>query len=205
MRWSKVGARACLFKAPGCIWNSFTHSEGTSLPRWNEQKRKGEGKVGGKKCRHNWVSVRSDVVVAGKLASLIGGWSHLSTVILPPEVPCYFFTCSFTSTGTFLLLKFYVVVSCNFTPSVIPSYFYYILDLRSYVYYIKEIPCYFLLSWVLPPHTWLQGRFINLQISYVDSGFTSQPGPSGMRNFIPVRYGTVFLQNPGIPVFFGTV
>jgi len=26
-----------------------------------------------------------------------------------------------------------------------------------------------------------------------------------MRNFIPVRYGTVFLQNPGIPVFFGTV
>ena len=30
-------------------------------------------------------------------------------------------------------------------------------------------------------------------------------GPSGMRNFIPVRYGTVFLQNPGIPVFFGTV
>ena len=31
------------------------------------------------------------------------------------------------------------------------------------------------------------------------------PGPSGMRNFIPVRYGTVFLQNPGIPVFFGTV
>jgi len=32
-----------------------------------------------------------------------------------------------------------------------------------------------------------------------------QAGPSGMRNFIPVRYGTVFLQNPGIPVFFGTV
>ena len=30
-------------------------------------------------------------------------------------------------------------------------------------------------------------------------------GPSGMRNFIPVRYGTVFLQNTGIPVFFGTV
>ena len=26
-----------------------------------------------------------------------------------------------------------------------------------------------------------------------------------MRNFIPVRYGTVFLQNPGIPVFFGMV
>ena len=26
-----------------------------------------------------------------------------------------------------------------------------------------------------------------------------------MRNFIPVRYGTVFLQNPGIPVLFGTV
>ena len=33
----------------------------------------------------------------------------------------------------------------------------------------------------------------------------SGPGPSGMRNFTPVRYGTVFLQNPGIPVFFGTV
>ena len=33
----------------------------------------------------------------------------------------------------------------------------------------------------------------------------SWAGPSGMRNFIPVRYGTVFLQNPGIPVFFGTV
>ena len=33
----------------------------------------------------------------------------------------------------------------------------------------------------------------------------SRPGSSGMRNFIPVRYGTVFLQNPGIPVFFGTV
>ena len=31
------------------------------------------------------------------------------------------------------------------------------------------------------------------------------PGPSGMRNFIPIRYGTIFSQNPGIPVFFGTV
>ena len=28
---------------------------------------------------------------------------------------------------------------------------------------------------------------------------------SGMRNIIPVRYSTVFLQNPGIPAFFGTV
>ena len=30
-------------------------------------------------------------------------------------------------------------------------------------------------------------------------------GPSGMRNIIPVWYSTVFLKNPGIPVFFGTV
>ena len=37
------------------------------------------------------------------------------------------------------------------------------------------------------------------------SGNEWSAGPSGMRNFVPVRYGTVFLQNPGILVFFGTV
>ena len=41
--------------------------------------------------------------------------------------------------------------------------------------------------------------------NWADQFFQPAPGPSGMRNFIPVRYGTVFLQNPGIPVFFGTV
>ena len=37
------------------------------------------------------------------------------------------------------------------------------------------------------------------------SSYSPWPGLSGMRNFIPVRYGTVFFQNPGIPVLFGTV
>ena len=89
MRWSKVWARACLFKAPGCILNSFTHSEGTSLVETSKKGKEGKS-WRGKKCRHNWVCVRSDVVVAGKLATLIGGWSHLSTGVSPPEVPCYF-------------------------------------------------------------------------------------------------------------------
>ena len=56
----------------------------THLPRWNEQKRekeaarkrweKGRKRWEGwrKKWRHNWVCVRSDVVVAGSLATLIG-------------------------------------------------------------------------------------------------------------------------------------
>ena len=39
----------------------------------------------------------------------------------------------------------------------------------------------------------------------VKSWLVCWSGPSGMRNFIPVRYGTVFLLNSGIPVFFGTV
>ena len=32
----------------------------------------------------------------------------------------------------------------------------------------------------------------------------SQPGPSILRNFNPGIFGTGFLQNPGIPGFFGT-
>ena len=46
-----------------------------ALPSLVETSKKGkEGKSWRrKKCRHNWVCVRSDVVVAGKLATLIGG------------------------------------------------------------------------------------------------------------------------------------
>ena len=45
----------------------------------------------------------------------------------------------------------------------------------------------------------------SLWLSIVQQEGAWVAGPSGMRNFIPVRYNTVFLQNPGIPVFFGTV
>ena len=35
-------------------------------------------------------------------------------------------------------------------------------------------------------------------------GQVSLPGPSVLRNFNPGIFGTGFLQNPGIPGFFGT-
>ena len=59
-------------------------------------------------------------------------------------------------------------------------------------------------SFLAPSHI---SRFIGSSVTLSDFNYVgvSGPGPSGMRNFTPVRYGTVFLQNPGIPVFFGTV
>ena len=74
-----IGGRSALDCLGMHLKQLYTH-----LPRWNEQKRekeaarkrweKGRKRWEGwrKKWRHNWVCVRTDVVVAGSLATLIG-------------------------------------------------------------------------------------------------------------------------------------
>ena len=117
MRWSKVRARACLFKAPGCSSNSFTHSEGTSLPRWNEQKRKGGKKVEEKKvsaqlglckkrCGRGWQACHPDW---GLISPVGRGFTSRGTLLL--------LHLQFHLAGTFLLLEFYLEVPCYFETS----------------------------------------------------------------------------------------